>query len=174
MTKERRLQDAYYKGRCMLIDLGIDYGEIVNVKINSRAKRRWGRCCYDIYSPKWEDCRFVIEISDRLLNDEVSEDALMNTMVHELLHTCKDCMNHGKIWKKLAAMVNSKYGLNIKTCTSAAEKNIKDDYVAPDKKYVLRCPACGHIWKRARMTNAVKYPELYGCSCGYWGLERIA
>lgn len=102
----------------MAIEANIEIGIISNIKINSRAKRRWGLCT------KLADGTFSIEISDQLLKDDVEEDALMNTVMHEILHTVDRCMNHGKKWKECAKIINRTYGMNIKRCTSAEEKRI--------------------------------------------------
>ena len=75
-------------------DLNIPVANTIHVKVNTRAKKRWGLCTLEC-----ED-EYTIEISDRLLADEISEEATFNTMIHELLHTCPNCMNHGKEWKR--------------------------------------------------------------------------
>ena len=54
-------------------------------RINTRAKRRLG-CC--IYNEKG----FLIEVSARVLEDPA---LLRQTLIHELLHTCPGCRNHG-------------------------------------------------------------------------------
>ena len=102
----------------------------INLKVNSRAKKRWGLCtleCQDEYT---------IEISDRLLMDEVSEEATFNTMIHELLHTCPDCMNHGKEWKYWANIININTCYSIKRTTSCAEKGI--DPIVKSPKYTVK------------------------------------
>lgn len=168
---ESRLNDAYYHARCMLIDCGIDYGNIDEVKVNSRLTRVWGNCGYTKYASDWERCSYVINISSRLLSDDVSDNALMDTLIHEILHTCRGCMNHGGRWKKLASIVNAKFGLNIKRCTSSEEKHIKEDPII--YKYAVKCPRCGHVYKRVRMVDSIKNPGNYICACGHKGLVRI-
>lgn len=61
--------------------LGIPYGNVHRWEINTRAKSRWGLCKY----LKGGD--FVISIAQMLLEDGVDEQALKDTIVHELLHT---------------------------------------------------------------------------------------
>ena len=155
------VEDCKEKAKAVNIELG----EISKVKINTRAKQRWGLC-----SPN-PDGTFTIEISNRLLEDNVSKDALYNTVMHELLHTVEGCLNHKEKWKKCAEIVNKKYGFNIKRTTSAEEKNITTE---TDYKYIIQCPDCGYQWKYIRMTKCVKYPSRFkhiGCSTK--GLIRI-
>ena len=76
----------------------------------------------------------------------MDDDALMNTLIHEYLHTCPKCMNHGKIWQKYARKINEKYHYNIKRTTSSAEKGIKEETEKP--KYIVTCPHCGKVHDR--------------------------
>lgn len=140
----------------MAAESNIKIGKIKDIKINTRAKKRWGLCSY------FSD-GFIIEISSMLLQDDVSREALMNTLMHEVLHTVDGCMNHGKKWKYYAGIINLKYGLHIKSATSAAEKKIDDSY---EYNYIIACPKCGYQWKYIRMSKCVKHPERFshtGC-----------
>lgn len=129
----------------------------INLKVNSRAKKRWGLCtleCQDEYT---------IEISDRLLMDEVSEEATFNTMIHELLHTCPDCMNHGKEWKHWANIINANTCYSIKRTTSCAEKGIEPIVKSP--KYTVSCSGCNKKWYYNRAGTVVK--KINRCKCPY-------
>lgn len=153
------LKDVVKECEIMAIEANISIGIISNIKINTRAKQTWGLC------RMLPDNSFEIEISSRLLEDNVEEDALINTVVHEILHTVDGCMNHGKKWKEYAKIINEKYGLNVKRCTSSEEKHIEKSI--DEFNYILACPKCGYQWKYIRMTKAVKYPHRYqhtGCS----------
>lgn len=61
------------------------------------------------------------------LREDTDIDGLKNTIIHELLHTCKGCMKHTGEWKQLAEKVNRYYGYNIKRCDSADEKGISEE-----------------------------------------------
>lgn len=99
---------------------GITPGNIVNWRINTRAKSRWGLC------KKLNDgTGFEIQIAHILLvSDDVSEKACKTTIIHEILHTCEGCKGHTGLWKQYAAIMNEKYGYNIKRTTSGAEKGL--------------------------------------------------
>ena len=160
---ENIVQDCIIKAN----NINIPTGKISSVRINRRAKKRWGMC---IPNP---NNTFTIEISEILLQDDVSNDALYDTVMHEVLHTAPNCLNHGKIWKKYASMINNAYGMNIKRTTSAEEKNIAD-MVNNEYKYIIACPICGYQWKYIRYTKCVKYPNRYNhTGCSNEGLIRI-
>lgn len=124
------------------------------VRVNTRAKRRLG-CCY------YKDGRYWIEVSQTILCDP---DLLKLTLVHELLHTCPKCRDHGPQWKAYAKTVREALGYKV-------ERTIKTDTPqAPlrheEVKYVLQCQSCGAKIERMRMSKAVKYPWRYRCPCG--------
>ena len=108
----------------------------------------------------------MINISAFILSDDTKEDAVMETIIHEILHTCKGCMNHGREWKRLANIVYKKTGYKI-TTTSPREKfglSEEDEDVA---KYVFVCEKCGQVIRRNRMSKFVRHPEWYRCGkCG--------
>lgn len=72
-----------YVAQCQrdLVSLGIPYGKVRRWEINTRAKSRWGLCkCL-------KGGNFIISIAQILLEDDVADQALKDTIVHELLHT---------------------------------------------------------------------------------------
>jgi len=147
--------------------IDIQIGTVVDFKVNTRAKSRWG-LCERVYGrgDDWKFQKFQIEISSELLQDEVSDIALMDTLIHELLHTCENCMKHTGEWKALAERVNSFYPMyNIKRCTSASEKGIKRDET--NYKYKIVCQQCGCTCYYRKETKIVKLVRSTNrCLCG--------
>ncbi|WP_322199491.1 SprT-like domain-containing protein [Acutalibacter intestini] len=129
-------------------------------RINTRAKRRLG-CC--IYNEKG----FLIEVSARVLEDPA---LLRQTLIHELLHTCPGCRNHGLRWKTYAQKAGEALGYSI-TRTVPIEEEAQP-LRHEEVKYVLVCKSCGTRVERIRMSKAVRRPWLYRCRCG-GRLERI-
>lgn len=131
-----------------------------NLRVNTRAKRRLG-CCYFVQGGH------IIEISAALLDQP---ELLHETLVHELLHTCPGCRDHGERWKAYAQQVNHALGLHIQRTAPAGEN------AAPlrheEVKYILECQSCGAKIQRMRMSKAVKQPWRYRCQCG-GKLKRI-
>lgn len=147
---------------------GIEPGVISLWKINTRAKQRWGMC-----KKNASDGTFEIQIASVLLaDDRVSEKACKTTIIHEILHTCKDSMKHTGNWKKYAEIMNAKYGYDIKRTTSNDEKGVED--YAPVRrlsyKYGFYCTKCGQqIWKK-KVCRFTKYFRNY--TCGICGTHR--
>ena len=154
-----------YAALCLreLDAIGIKYGNIVEFKVNTRAKKRFGQCKALLDG-------FSINISAVLLDERNSEQALKETIIHEILHTCRGCMNHGESWKRLAEKVGQAYGYNIKRTSSPDDKGLHEDtrpVAVRTVKYVLRCEDCGQLYPRAKLSKIIKYPYLYRCGrCG--------
>ena len=155
MTLERNLEMC----QKLLDKIGVPYGEVTKIKINSKARSRWGQCRR--LSPE----KFEIEISSRLLEEGVSQKALWNTMLHELLHTVPGCFNHGSTWKAYAAKVNA-WGYEIKTSTNSKELNIPDD--PTEFRYRVICENCGSVSRyrvKSQVVKSVMRDEgIYFCS----------
>ena len=153
----------------MLDDIGIKYGKVVEFKVNTRAHKRWGQC-------NRVTGGFSININKIFLDDRNDIDGLKNTIIHELLHTCDGCLNHGPQWKALASKVNDVYGYNIKRCSDANEKGIKKDTRPKHKilkyKYEIKCEKCGHVYKRTKMSAIIQHPEQYRCGHCHGNLKR--
>ena len=163
------LQILFQKSLKMVTDIGIDIGENLDpiIKINYRATSFWGKCHYKRMQGKiigsW------IEVKEELL--ETTEKDIITTLIHEILHTCDNCQNHGPQWKAYAGRVNQKYGLNIKRATSSEEKGLVKDIT--NYKYAIRCEKCGKMIYKNRLSNSIKYPNQYhhikndeGLNCG--------
>jgi predicted SprT family Zn-dependent metalloprotease len=137
-------------------------GQIVlPIVINTRAMKRWGRCITrNGYS--------TIEISSRILGDDVPDNAVLSTMVHEILHSCKNGHSHTGMWKIYANKVNRKYPyLNIQRTKSANEFGLSQEQVLISQKYAIRCKNCGAMHYSSRMSASIQTPEKYGCKrCG--------
>ncbi len=152
--------------------LGIELGNIKEWTINTRARSRWGQC------KKERDGSYSIQISERLLaDDRISEKACKETIIHELLHTCKDSMKHTGRWKIHAEMMNRKYGYNIKRTTTGNEKGVEN--YKPKRmsvKYVLTCGGCGATVYRKRKSKFTRYYKNYRCTrCGAiaWNRQTV-
>lgn len=169
------IKDVYMKNFEMLqkvcidevLGAGIEPGNIVSWVINRRAKTRWGMCT------KNPDGTCIIQIAARLIEDErISEQACKETMIHEILHTCKGCKGHTGLWLIYANIMNKKYGYNIKRTTSGEEKGV-ENYTASkrlDYKYCFICENCGQIIKRKKQCEFTKYYRNY--TCGICGRKR--
>ena len=131
-----------------------------HVRINRRARTRFG-CCIR------KDGRYTIELSAQLA-EQGSADAILQVLVHEVLHTCYGCSNHGARWKGYAQRMNEAYGYHIRRTDNYGELGIEDD--RPVRYYVV-CMKCGRRIPRMKRSPLVDHPEHYRCTCG--GFLRV-
>ena len=140
-------------------DIGIPMGTLLEeLHINPRATRRWGCCTHKRKRGTIDEFGHIIEVSERLLY--CTEEAIKTTMIHELLHTCKGCDNHGYLWKAYADKVNRAYGYNVKRTTSTEEKGWTET-IPYGTKYVLKCSECGKFFFYTKKSRAVKSPHFF-------------
>ena len=161
-----------YAAFCMslLDDIGIPYGHITSFKVNTRAAKRWGQC-------KRVPGGFEININVALLDERNNEDGLINTILHELLHSCEGCMNHGEKWKRYANRVYSAYGIHIKRCSSSDEKGVLEEtrpLCVREPAYAVKCAKCGSIIRRTRKSKVIQHPEMFRCGKCYGSLYAVA
>ena len=148
--------------------LGADLVPIDSVKFVNRTNPV-GLCLY--YGGAHPFC--ALEFADILLQlDEVS---IHETIAHELLHCIRDSVGHGPIFKKYAALVNEKYGLEIDTYTSL--HIINDAMRRRIFNYVVRCAKCGNRIGYSRREEVVrkliKYGEARNYCCPYCGQRKL-
>lgn len=135
-------------------------------QINWRAKTRWGQCSLVCG-------RYTIEISHRILRDDVPDNAALGTIVHEILHACKGGHSHTGMWKIYANQVNAKYPeLAISRCTSADKFGLEEEQREIRRRYAIRCVECGVTHYSSKKSKSIQHPDWYRCKCG-GELERI-
>lgn len=161
-----------YAAICMkeLDAIGIRYGKILRWEVNTRAKSRWGQC-------RTVPGGYSININSILLDDRNDEKGLKETILHELLHSCKGCMNHGDNWKRMARKVNQAYGYNIKRTDSVSDKGVQSETMLPRKarevNYKVICLDCGKIYTRAKASKLITHTNCYRCGCCCGKLKRV-
>lgn len=131
----------------------------IRFQVNDRFKATWGRCHLD------DDGGYTISISARLMDDNCSDRATLETIIHELLHTIAWEDGHSGEWKILADEVNKRYGYNITRTSSEKKKGLLER--ERNYKYSCQCDKCGIVIRRTRMSNLIKFPQFYthlGCT----------
>ena len=126
-----------------------------HVRLNRRARTRFG-CCIR------RGGGYTIELSAQLAR-EGSEEAVLQVLAHEVLHTCYGCSNHGARWKGYAQRMNAAYGYHISRTDNFADLGIADN--RPVRYYVV-CRKCGRRIPRMKRSPLVDHPERYRCTCG--------
>lgn len=144
---------------------GLDISDrITGIEVNSRLSRALGRCCarYGLGGYVYR-----IEVNPCMLADGIEDMIPKNTIMHELVHTCPGCMNHGPEFQRRALMVNRKLGYHVSTTTDgealeAAGVTLKRSA----DNYGIVCKKCGRIVeRRKRWSSTLERIGSYRHSC---------
>lgn len=161
----RKNVKTLYLDACDILDsLNIPYEPITSITTSTRYTARWGTCSRNRRTGKYS-----IVIADRLMTDEFTYEAAMDTVIHEVLHCHKDRFCHTGEWKRCAERINREYPqYNIKRLTSEEEKGVAER--VKEYHYIVHCVVCGKDYKyqkAGRVVRAImKNPHSCTCSCG--------
>ena len=170
---EERLKELFIQVVIEIRNLGIPISSrIRGPVINSRARARFG-CCK---AEKKTDMPtvYTIEISRKTL--AAPENKIREIIAHELLHTCRGCMNHGRKWKDYTSLLRQALGYDITRTTTAESLGLEEMPVHRSSgtyKYRLVCQGCGAEILRQKRCKVVENPGKYRCGkCG--GLLKLS
>lgn len=147
------LAEAIRRARAVKIPISREIAP--HVRLNRRARTRFG-CCIR------REGRYVIELSARLA-EQGSEEAVLQVLCHEVLHTCHGCSNHGSRWQGYARRMNDAYGCHIRRTDNYEALGMEDDRPV---RYWVVCARCGRRISRMKRSPLVDHPERYRCPCG--------
>lgn len=103
MFTHSEIEQMLQKGIKMLQAIEIPVSDSICPTIDfPKATSFFGQCATN----RVRGYKFLIRISEYALY--LSERDIMDTILHELLHTCDGCMNHQKLWRTYALQVNLK------------------------------------------------------------------
>ena len=173
--------DALIKRALHMVDsLRIERCSNIQWEINPdiiQRRHTWGYCRY-VFDDSFKVKGCIINISEFLLEDSVPDNATLSVMVHEILHSCPDCNNHGRIWKKYAKMCDNAYSLHCSSYKTSFEelgieppewrKEERDRILASISNYKWKvvCSNCGRkLGYYKRLTNAEKRAEEITYCC---------
>ena len=130
--------------------------------VNTRAKNRYGQACR-------KNGKYSVNISAFLLDKRNDEKSILQTIYHECLHCCDNCMCHTGEWKRLAELVNDCYDMDITRCSSFSER-LNENVLAEKKMeknkarktYRCMCSNCGKIITRTGYRAPKWYKNPYG------------
>lgn len=165
----RDVREYFEKCLKMCDEAGIPYREITDVITTKRFINKWGTC---------NTCnhrQFTIKINAVLCDEKAfpTDEGLINTLLHEILHTCPDSFNHGETWLAHCRTIYNNYGIKINVGDNAENKGADEVAYNATFRYVCRCKKCGATLGRNRMQDFIKNPNRYthtGCGGEF---ERI-
>ena len=140
------------------LNIGLPICTNLTLSVNNKPKKRFGRCT------KLSDTNYHIEISGITLTGH--EQGIKAIIMHELIHTCKNCMNHGSNFKKYAELVNSKTNYGISRTSSMDSLGVDKNELRKNSKWLITCKDCGKEIYKQRTSGVIKYPKNYSCKCG--------
>ena len=153
-------------------DCGIQPGNIAAFVTNGRLSHAWGRCVF-----RRSTNINTIELQPFLLEDATPLEVLKATLIHEILHTCEGCHNHGAIWESYTHRINARYGYKVTQYATQEEISacMEAGTFSPEARfrYIIDCARCGQRICRSKMSAFVRDPGRYVCSCGSAQWVRI-
>lgn len=155
-----RLVTKYHKE---LKEKGYPVRDIREVKF-SRSVRTHGKCTIHY------DNTVTITISEVAFSG--GNEALKNTIFHELTHSIRGCKGHEEVWQRYADEIGRMYGVKIQQYVSKEERVACKEYKESRYNWKVTCPNCGHSWKSYRKTkviDALMNGRKCTCSCGHVG-----
>lgn len=152
------------------ISLGFNLGTIDPIIKIDRSHSHYG-CCKHLKNSKY---KYGIYITKYFLHAPIEE--IRTVIMHEVLHTIIESRGHDSIWKAATKKVRENYNYvagDYHLCDTPYASNrrnfehtkIKEKENHEKSKYELKCPKCGHIFYRNRMSKIVKNPG------NYWHIE---
>ena len=135
------------------------------LELNERALSRFGQCSK---KTRYRKDYYTIQINN-FHNMIDSETEVKNTLVHEIIHSMPNCMNHGEVWKRIALKYSRAYGIDIARTNrhekysqfrkeyEAQKTNSAGEIIGTNKyKYAVTCTCCGKEWKYQKRSKIVE------------------
>lgn len=124
-----------------------------NLIFNYTALQRFGQC-----SNKGRN-KFEIQLNYHFAQI-CDKEAILDTIMHELTHSLKDCMCHTGRWKSVCNRVNHEYNYDLARTATYPEYKQFRRAIKPRKtlsdKYKIVCDHCGQDWIYSKQTKIVK------------------
>lgn len=149
--------------------IGYSFPKKIVFLSSGRMKKTWGLCTTYANRDYTE-----IKIATFLLQDDVEEKQLRQTIYHELAHAIDNNEHgHNKEWQKIADDISDCYNMDIQQyCTQEEIKSLKHTVMYQQKcerkKFVVVCKECKKVHSRYgyRAPKWYAHPNNYKCKCG--------
>ncbi len=164
-TMDNNTKQLFERAIKMCQDAGVPISENITFGLDS-AESRHGVCKYN---RRTGACQ--ITISKYLVN----EDDKLNTILHELCHSCADGHNHGYGWQCHAHKIYKAYNIVLTRCSSKAHTKVdiahsrrqyfsKEEYAEDGGKYLVSIGRAGEsnpVWFVKKTSHFVKHLDNY-------------
>ena len=141
------INEYYARCRKMLEDIGVPVGNVVELRV-STLRSSTSQC---VIYPDTYEC--MIRMDRRMLNNKTNESDVIDTMLHELIHTIPGCLEHKGMWAEYARQTDEYYGTHVLSCYDRFVFEHPEMPVVA----VFRCTDCGADFyvRDERMITAV-------------------
>lgn len=162
---DNNTKQLFEKAIKMCQDAGVPISENITFGLDS-AENRHGVCRHNRLTDDYQ-----ITISKYLVN----EDDKLNTMLHELCHSCADGHSHGYGWKCHAYKIYQAYNIILTRCSSKAHTKVdiahsrrqyfsKEEYAEDGGKYLVAIGRVGEanpVWFVKKTSYFVQHINDY-------------
>ena len=135
--------DLIHRSEDTVRSYGIEVPEFISYDV-SRRTSAWGD-----WRLKSDGCNYI-RVAKNLLESE-NDKAIMETIIHEILHACYPYDGHTKGWKKAASRISRDGVYNISRLSNAADKGLTDDQMK--WMFKVTCKNCGKLWYYQKPKN---------------------
>ena len=136
--------------------------DTLSFKLNPNLNYAVGQC---VFKESGTEIQFGEKYFKAYVDNDM-EHEIINTLVHETLHSLPDSHNHGKTWKKHAKTINDMFDLKIERL---APRDKVLDMLDEEEKFnmvKLVCIRCDKETYVKKSHKAVKNPDNFTCRCG--------
>lgn len=146
--------------KSVLDDLSIPYDKSCPISFMAKERARVLGHCHREWNYAKNGYDFDITINPVLFaSDNIDDTCIVETVIHELIHTCKDAFCHTGKFTYYAEKVNNRYHFNIGRFTDATACGVEMPW-----KYKVVCMGCNKVvQKTTRKTGLIKAAEKCGC-----------
>ena len=160
-TTEENVYELFSTAILVVSKLNINHIYPLDIELKYiKSIRKLGVCAVNHTR---QTCTIYLSDTCLLLGDEV----ILNTLIHELLHTFPNCQDHRFQWKAYAEQIQKMTGINITRLADVKNSTSQINY-----RYIVKCTKCGTEWGYGRSTKIVKNPSHFHCKCG-GEIERL-
>ena len=164
-TQRKRYEELIEKSKEMLDSHKIPYADDI-VFGTKKSINSYGSCYYDRlgYPGNYTYRNFKIYLNMVHFEPDVDDDDILNTLLHEILHTSPGCQNHGALWKSHVAKLNFAYELNISVRSNHEKCNGRlHEHRVNSMRYAIYCEGCGIIVRRKNKSAIITNSSQYIC-----------
>ena len=119
----------------------------------------------------------VSDIFERIPDENIAQRALLETLIHEAIHTIPGCANHQQKFKRVCALVNAANpSLKITVTSNFKNYGIKDfskREVKVTETWDIKCTDCGKTWHYKWKPDWATKNRIGRCTCPYCKTHHI-